>query len=65
MFLLCFRFPTNIPRYMGETNLGLCLKNYHLACREGHVDNDYFIICNSPLYLANSARMWLKHVPTG
>ena len=44
-------------------NPELWLKDYRLACQDGGADNDYFIIRNLPLFLANSARTWLKHLP--
>ena len=49
-----YRPPTNIPKYSGETNLGLWLEDYRLACQASGADNDDFIICNLPLFLANS-----------
>ena len=62
IFPLHYRPPTNIPKYSGETNPGLWLKDYRLACQASGVDNDDFIICNLPLFLADSARTWLKHL---
>ena len=44
-------------------NLGLWLEDYRLACQAGGADNDDFIICNLPLFLADSARTWLEHLP--
>ena len=57
-----YRPPTNIPKYSGETNPGLCLEDYQLAYQAGGADNDDFIIRNLPLFLANSARAWLEHL---
>jgi hypothetical protein len=54
----------NIPKYFGETNPGLWLKDYRLACQAGGVDSDSFIIRNLPLFLADSARTWLEHLPS-
>jgi hypothetical protein len=34
-----------------------------LACQASHADGDVFIICNLPLYHADSARTWLEHLP--
>ena len=59
-----YRPPTNIPKYFGETNPGLWLKDYWLACQASGADNDDFIIHNLPLFLAYSARAWLEHVPS-
>ena len=56
--------PTNIPKYSRETNLGLWLEDYRLACQAGGADNDDFIIRNLPLFLADSARVWLEHLPS-
>ena len=56
--------PTNILKYSGETNLGLWLKDYRLAYQAGGADNDDFIIRNLPLFLADSARTWLEHLPS-
>ena len=58
-----YRPPTNISKYSGETNPGLWLEDYRLACQDGGVDNDDSIIHNLPLFLADSARTWLEHFP--
>ena len=58
-----YRPPTNIPKYSRETNPGLWLKDYRLGYQAGGADNDDFIIRNIPLFLADSARTWLKHLP--
>ena len=50
-------------KYSGETNLGLWLEDYRLACQAGGADNDDFIIRNLPLFLVDSARTWLEHLP--
>ena len=50
-----YRPPTNIPKYSGETNLGLWLEDYWLACQASGANNEDFIICNLPLFLADSA----------
>ena len=47
--------PTNIPKYSRETNPGLWLKDYRLACQADGADNDDFIIHNLPLFLADLA----------
>jgi hypothetical protein len=51
--------PVNIMKYAVETNPSLWLKDYRLD-----TDSDYFIIYNLPLFLADSARMWLEHLPS-
>ena len=57
-----YRPPTNILKYSGETNPGLWLEDYRLACQTDGVDNDDFIIRNLLLFLADSARTWLEHL---
>jgi hypothetical protein len=51
-------------KYVGETNPGLLLEDYRLTCQASRADSDYFIICNLPLFLANSAQTWLEHLPS-
>src|SRR5688572_25109944 len=60
-----FRQPTSIAKYSGETNPGVWLSDYRLACQAGGADDDLFIICNLPLFLADSTRAWLEHIPSG
>ena len=57
-----YRPPTNILKYSKETNPGLWLEDYRLACQAGGADNDDFIIRNLPLFLVDSARTWLEHL---
>ena len=59
-----YRPPANITRYVGETDPGLWLEDYRLACCTGGAQSDGFIIRNLPLYLADSARTWLEHLPS-
>ena len=59
-----YRPPTNIPKYSGETNPGLWLEDYQLACQASGANDDDFIIRNLPLFLADSARAWLEHLPS-
>ena len=40
------------------------LEDFYLACRASGVDDNLFIIQYLPLYLAESARAWLEHLPT-
>jgi hypothetical protein len=56
--------PANIMKYARKTNPSLWLEDYRLACRADGVDSDYFIIRNLPLFLADSARTWLEHLPS-
>lgn len=60
-----FKPPTLVLKYAGETNPGLWLEDYHLACWAGGAVDDYFIIRHLPRYLSNSARTWLEHLPKG
>jgi hypothetical protein len=62
-FPQCFRQPTSIDKYTGETDLRVWLNDYRLACQLGGATTDEVIICNLPLHLADSARTWLKHLP--
>ena len=49
-------------KYFEETKPKLWLEEYWLACQAGGADSDNFIIRNLPLFLADSARMWLEHL---
>jgi hypothetical protein len=44
-------------------NPELWLDDYRLTYQLGSVDDDHFIIRNLPLFLANSTRAWLEHLP--
>jgi hypothetical protein len=39
------------------------LEDYRLACHTGGATDDLFVIKNLPLYLGDSVRMWLEHLP--
>jgi hypothetical protein len=39
------------------------LEDYRLTCHARGATDDLFIIKNLSLYLGDSARMWLKHLP--
>ena len=58
-----YRSPTYITKYGGETDPGLWLQDYCLVCLMGGAESDAFIIRNLLLYLADSARTWLEHLP--
>jgi len=58
-----FRQPTTLTKYSGETDPGLWLNDYRLACQLGGATDDAVIIRNLPLHLADSARTWLEHLP--
>jgi hypothetical protein len=52
-----------VPRYDGDTNPSVWLEDYRLACHAGGATDDLFVIKNLPLYLSDSARKWLEHLP--
>jgi hypothetical protein len=60
-----FRTPTTITKYSGETRVELWLADYWLACQLGGMDDDNLIIRNLPLFLSDTARAWLEHLPPG
>jgi hypothetical protein len=60
-----FRTPTTITKYSGETRPELWLADYRLACHLGGTDDDNLIIRNLPLFLSDTARAWLEHLPLG
>jgi hypothetical protein len=51
-FLEHFQTTNNIIKYDGKTNPNVWLVEYHLACRAGGADDDFFIIQFFPIYLA-------------
>ena len=58
-----FRPPTNITKNIGETNPGIWLKDFRLACRAERVDDDYFIIQYLPICVGEHVRAWLEFLP--
>jgi hypothetical protein len=62
-FPQCFRQPTSIDKYNGETDPRVWLNDYRLACQLCGATTDEVIIRNLPLHLADSARTWLEHLP--
>jgi hypothetical protein len=60
-----FRTPTTITKYSGETRPELWLEDYRLACHLGGTDVDNLIIRNLTLFLSDTARAWLEHLPPG
>jgi hypothetical protein len=60
-----FQPPTTIAKYSGETRPELWLADYHLACQLGGTDDDNLVIRNLPLFLSDTARAWLEHLPPG
>jgi hypothetical protein len=51
-----FRVPNNIVKCVR-------LEDYHLTCKAGKVDSDMFIIQFLPIYLANTSKAYLDHLP--
>jgi hypothetical protein len=58
-----FRAPNNVVKYDDKTNPIVWLHDYHLVCRAGGVDRDVFIMQFLPMYLADTGRVWLDHLP--
>jgi hypothetical protein len=58
-----FGAPNNIIKYDGKTNPNVWLEDYRLTCRAGGSDNDVLIIQFLPIYLADTSRAWLYHLP--
>ena len=50
-----FRQPTKLTKFSGETDPGLWLNDYRLACQLGGATDNAVIIHNLPLHLADSA----------
>jgi hypothetical protein len=59
------RTPTTITKYSGETRPEQRLADYRLACQLGGTDDDNLILRNLPLFLSDTARAWLEHLPPG
>jgi hypothetical protein len=57
--------PDYYHKVLGETRLELWLADYRLACQLGGTDDDNLIIRNLPLFLSDTARAWLEHLPSG
>jgi hypothetical protein len=62
-FSRTFRASSNITKYDGKTNPSVWLEDYHLAHQVGNGNDDLFVIQFLPIYLADSARAWLVHLP--
>jgi hypothetical protein len=62
-FWQCFRQPTSIDKYTGETDPRVWLNDCHLVCQLGGATSDEVIIRNLPLHHADSARTCLEHMP--
>jgi hypothetical protein len=60
---MTYVMPSNVTKYDGKTNPSIWLEDYRLTCRAGGATNDLFIIQFLPIYLAESSRAWLEHIP--
>jgi hypothetical protein len=63
MFPQMFLGANNIIKYHGKTIPSIWLEDYHLAWRAGGADRDLFIIQFLPIYLADTSRSWIDHLP--
>src|SRR6185295_20064685 len=50
-------------KYSGDTNPGVWLEDYRLACRAGGASDDRFIIQYLPICLGENVRAWLEFLP--
>jgi hypothetical protein len=60
-----YRVLTTVAKYDGETNPSVWLEDYRLACHNGGESDDLCMIKSISLYLADSTRAWLEHLPRG
>ena len=51
-------------KYTGDTNLGVWLEDYRLACRAGGASDDRIVIQYLPICLGENVRAWLDFLPT-
>ena len=58
-----FRPPANVVKYTGETNPGVWVEDYRLACRAGGANDDQFVIQYLPICLGENVRAWLEFLP--
>jgi hypothetical protein len=57
--------PDYYHKVLGGDETRVWLADYRLACQLGGTDNDNLIIRNLPLFLSDTARAWLEHLPPG
>ena len=50
-------------KYTGDTNPGVWLEDYRLACQAGGASDDRFIIQYLPICLGENVRAWLEFLP--
>jgi hypothetical protein len=53
----------NAIKYDDKTNPSVWLEDYRLACRAGGANDNLINIQFLPIYLADSVRVWLDHLP--
>ena len=58
-----FRPPVNVVKYTGDTNPGVWLEDYRLACWTGGASDDRFIIQYLPICLGENVSAWLDFLP--
>jgi hypothetical protein len=57
------RTSANVVKYTGDTNPGVWLEDYRLACRDGGASDDRFIIQYLPICPGENVRAWLDFLP--
>jgi hypothetical protein len=62
-FPMHFRAPRNIVKYDCKTNPSVWVEDYHLTCGAVGVDDNHFIIQFLPIYLSDTSKAWLDHLP--
>ena len=50
-------------KYTGDTNPGVWLEDYRLACRARGATDEHFIIQYLPICLGENVRAWLDFLP--
>ena len=50
-------------KYTGETNPGVWLEDYRLACHARGANDDQFVIQYLPICLGENVRAWLEFLP--
>jgi hypothetical protein len=55
--------PDNVVKYDGKTNPIIWLEDYCLTCKVGGANEELFIVHFLLIYLMDSTRAWLDHLP--
>jgi hypothetical protein len=61
--LSIFECPIMSSSTMAKPTPSVWLEDYRLMCRAGGVEDDLFIIQFLLIYLADTAKAWLDHLP--